>query len=139
MHLRCSNTDCAATLDLHDRALSCSACGDLLEVVIDAPVAPPAELKRVWLERRCSYDPRDSSGVWRFREFLPNGYTEIVTMGEGNNAAVVGRKTAEWAGLRNLRFKHLGWNPTSCFKDLGMTVAVTEALFVGARVVACAW
>src|SRR5208283_4012881 len=44
----------------------------------------------------------------------------------------------EWAGLRNLRFKHLGWNPTACFKDLGMTVGMTEAVFVGAKAVACA-
>jgi threonine synthase len=59
-------------------------------------------------------------------------------MGEGNNPLVEGRKTARWAGLRNLRFKHLGWNPTACFKDLGMTVGVTEAVFVGAKVVGCA-
>jgi len=138
MHLRCINTHCAATLDLHDRALSCPACGELLEVVVGPIIPAPAELKRMWLQRRCSHDPRDSSGVWRFREFLPGGYSEIVTMGEGNNPLVEGRKTARWAGLRNLRFKHLGWNPTACFKDLGMTVGVTEAVFVGAKVVGCA-
>ncbi len=138
MHLRCSNTECAATLDLHDRALSCPACAELLEVVVDPPASSPAELKRTWLERRCSYDPRDLSGVWRFREFLPNGYSEIVTLGEGNCPLIEGRRTAQWAGLRNLRFKHLGWNPTACFKDLGMTVGVTEAVHVGAKVVSCA-
>ncbi len=138
MHLRCSNTECAATLDLHDRALSCPVCAELLEVVIDPPTLSPAELRRVWLERRCSYDPRDLSGVWRFREFLPDGYSEIVTMGEGNCPLIKGKKTAQWAGLGNLRFKHLGWNPTACFKDLGMTVGVTEALFVGAKAVGCA-
>ncbi|MGA2369072.1 MAG: threonine synthase [Candidatus Korobacteraceae bacterium] len=138
MHLRCINTNCATTLDLHDRSLSCQVCGELLEVVVDPVTANPAELKHTWLQRRCSYDPRDMSGVWRFREFLPNGYSEIVTMGEGNNPLIEGRKTAGWAGLRNLRFKHLGWNPTACFKDLGMTVGVTEAVFVGARIVGCA-
>ncbi len=95
-------------------------------------------MKRIWLERRCSYKPRDVSGVWRFREFLPNGYAEIVTMGEGNNPLVDGRRAADWSGLRNLRFKHLGWNPTACFKDLGMTVGVTEALARRAKVVGCA-
>ena len=138
MHLRCSNTHCAATLELHDRALSCPVCADLLEVVVDPPVVSPADLKRIWLERRCLYDPRDVSGVWRFREFLPSGYSEIVTMGEGNCPLIPGRKTANWAGLRNLRFKHQGWNPTACFKDLGMTVGVTEAVHVGANVVGCA-
>jgi threonine synthase len=138
MHLRCINTDCAATLDLHDRSLSCAICGELLEVVVGPVNTTPAELKYTWLQRRCSYDPRDVSGVWRFREFLPGGYSEIVTMGEGNNPLIEGRKTAHWAGLRNLRFKHLGWNPTACFKDLGMTVGLTEAVFIGAKVVGCA-
>jgi threonine synthase len=138
MHLRCSNTECAATLELHDRALSCPVCVELLEVVVDPPSSSPAELKRIWRERRCSYDPRDLSGVWRFREFLPDSYSEIVTMGEGNCPLIEGHKTALWAGLRNLRFKHLGWNPTACFKDLGMTVGVTEAVLVGARTVGCA-
>ena len=138
MHLRCSHPDCAATLDLHDHALSCPVCGELLEIVVDIPEVDPAKLKRTWLKRKCSYDPRDVSGVWRFREFLPNGYAEIVTMGEGNNPLVEGRRTADWSGLRNLRFKHLGWNPTACFKDLGMTVGVTEALARRARVVGCA-
>jgi len=138
MHLRCINPDCADTLDLHDRALECPICGELLEVVVPAPSAAPADLKRTWRERKCSYDPRDVSGVWRFREFLPDSYGEVVTLGEGNCPLVEGRKTADWAGLRNLRFKHLGWNPTACFKDLGMTVGVTEALFLGARVVGCA-
>ncbi len=138
MHLRCINPDCAATLDLHDRSLSCAVCGELLEVVAAPLTANAAELKRTWLQRRCSYDPRDLSGVWRFREFLPGGYSEIVTMGEGNSPLIEGRKTARWAGLRNLRFKHLGWNPTACFKDLGMTVGVTEAVFVAAKIVGCA-
>ena len=138
MHLRCSNTECGETLDLHERALACPECGDLLEVVIDPPSASPDALKRTWFRRRCSYHPLDVSGVWRFREFLPTGYVEAVTMGEGNSPLIEGRRTAQWAGLSNLRFKHLGWNPTACFKDLGMTVGVTEAVFVGAKVVGCA-
>ena len=138
MHLRCANTNCAATMDLHDHVLACPVCAELLEIVVDVPAMVAEDLKRVWLERRCSYDPRDVSGVWRFREFLPNDYDEIVTMGEGNNPLVEGRRAADWAGLRNLRFKHLGWNPTACFKDLGMTVGATEALARGAKVVGCA-
>ena len=33
-----------------------------------------------------SYDARDASGVWRFREFLPDVYgpNGIVTLNEGN-------------------------------------------------------
>ena len=138
MHLRCSNPDCAAVLDLHDRALACPVCADLLEVVVDRVANTPAELKRMWLERRSSYAPLDASGVWRFREFLPSCYSDVVTMAEGNNPLVRGQKTARWCGVRNLNFKHLGWNPTACFKDLGMTVGMTEAVYVGAKSVGCA-
>ena len=76
MHLRCSNPDCAATLELHDRALSCPACGDLLEVAVDCGTHTPAGLKRLWLQRRISRAPQDTSGVWRYREFLPDCYSE---------------------------------------------------------------
>src|SRR5271166_2263755 len=138
MNLRCSNPECATTLDLHDRALACPACTDLLEVAVDRVANTPGDLKRMWLQRRSSYAPLDASGVWRFREFLPGGYAEIVTMAEGNTPLVQGKKAAEWAGVRHLSFKHLGWNPTACFKDLGMTVGVTEAIFVGAKSVGCA-
>lgn len=135
MHQRC--IECGATYDLHQRLLACAACGDLLEIVVEVRQSPD-ELKAIWRERRLSNDPRDLSGVWRFREFLPGGYERVVTMSEGNCPLVEGRRSAAWAGLRNLHFKHLGWNPTGCFKDLGMTTGVTEALAAGAQVVACA-
>jgi threonine synthase len=111
----------------------------LLEVVIDTP-ADPAEVKRRWLERRLSNDARDTSGVWRFRELLPDVYgpAGVVTLAEGNTPLVRGQKTLDFAGLKSLSFKHLGWNPTGSFKDLGMTAGITEAKFVGAKAVACA-
>jgi threonine synthase len=140
MHLRCSVNDCGTTLDLHDRVLACPKCGNLLEVVIDPPKVGPAELKRQWLNRRMSYDVRDTSGVWRFREMLPDVYGAdgVVTLSEGNVPLVPALKTKWFAGLSDLSFKHLGWNPTGSFKDLGMTAGITEAKFVGAKAVACA-
>jgi threonine synthase len=139
-HLRCSVSHCGTTLDLHDRALACPKCGNLLEVAIEAPKVDVRELKRLWLERRTSNDARDVSGVWRFREFLPDGYGPggVVTLGEGNVPLVRGQKTAAWSGLNRIWFKHLGWNPTGSFKDLGMTAGMTEAKFTGATAVACA-
>lgn len=135
MHLRCIN--CAATRELHERVLACPACGDLLEIVVDVKQSPE-QLKQTWRERRMSNDPRDRSGVWRFREFLPNDYDQVVTIAEGNTPLVRGLRSADWAGLKDIQFKHLGWNPTGCFKDLGMTVGVTEARRAGAKIVACA-
>jgi len=140
MHLRCSIPACETTLDLHDRALSCPKCGELLEVVPSPGTHDPEDLKHLWLTRRTSYNPRDISGVWRFREFLPDCYgpDAVVTLAEGNTPLVRGQKTAAFAGLKDLRFKHLGFNPTGSFKDLGMTAGMTEAKFMGAKAVACA-
>ena len=140
MHLRCNFPDCATTLPLHARALACPKCGDLLDVVIDGPELEPCDLKRTWWERRSSFHPLDQSGVWRFREMLPFDYADgsVVTLFEGNIRLVRGEKTAAWAGVSDLSFKHLGWNPTGSFKDLGMTVAMTEAKFTDAKIVACA-
>jgi threonine synthase len=139
-HLRCSVATCATTFDVHERLLACPRCGDLLEVVVDQLPADAGQLKKTWLQRRSSYAPSDASGVWRFREFLPDSYrdTGIVTLSEGNTPVVRGRRTADWAGVRHLSFKHLGWNPTGSFKDLGMTVGMTEAVYTGAKAVACA-
>jgi len=139
MQLRCFDSACATRLELHAPALECPSCGGLLEVEVDAPALSAAALKALWRERRCSRDPRDVSGVWRYREFLPDyPANEVVTLGEGNTPLVRGHKSADYAGVGDLQFKHLGWNPTGSFKDLGTTVGMTEAVHVKATVVACA-
>jgi threonine synthase len=70
------------------------------------------------------------SGVWRFREgVLSIPDDQIVTHPEGAT------RLYEREGLL---FKHEGENPTGSFKDRGMTVAMTQAVRVGARAVACA-
>ncbi len=138
IYLRCS-AGCGTILELHDRVLACPKCNDLLEVAVELDRPDAGSLKRVWRERRTSYDPRDVSGVWRFREFLPDYPAgAVVTLSEGNVPLVRGQKSAAWAGVRELWFKHLGWNPTGSFKDLGMTAGITEAKFIGAKIVACA-
>ncbi len=138
-HLRCTASACGATLELHTPAMTCPVCGELLEVAVDAPQADAAVLKTLWSERRRSFAPVDTSGVWRFREALPAYEPEcVVTLCEGNVPLVRAQQSAEFAGLSHLHFKHLGWNPTGCFKDLGMTVGMTEARYLGAKVVACA-
>ena len=139
MQLQCSNPACGQLLTRDFSSLECPACGDLLELSINGLRPDPAHLRALWKERRVNNDAADRSGVWRFREFLP-GYQsrEIVTLGEGNTPLISGIGTANFASIRKLHFKHLGWNPTGSFKDLGMTVAVTEARSRGAQIVACA-
>lgn len=70
------------------------------------------------------------SGVWRFREaVLDVPLKAIITHPEGAT------RLYEREGIL---FKHEGENPTGSFKDRGMTVAVTQAMRLGAGAVACA-
>jgi len=138
-HLHCTGAACGATFELHTPIVACPKCGELLEVAMAAPKQDAAALKTLWSERRRSFAPVDASGVWRFREALPEYAPEtVVTLREGNVPLVRGQRAAEFAGVTHLHFKHLGWNPTGCFKDLGMTTGMTEARHLGATVVACA-
>jgi threonine synthase len=138
-HLRCTAEHCGATLDLHTPIMACPRCGELLEVAVDRPEQDAAALKRLWLERRCSFAAVDQSGVWRFREALPQYSADtVVTLREGNVPMVRAQRATAFADVTHLHFKHLGWNPTGCFKDLGMTTGMTEARHLGAKVVACA-
>ena len=135
---RCIN--CENEFGLDERLYVCSRCGDLLEIERREPLRESAEeLRARWLERRKSGDVRDRSGVWRFREFLPFASDEaVVSLGEGNTPLYDAPRSADYCGLTSLKLKHQGNNPTGSFKDTGMTVAVTQALKLGMRLVACA-
>ena len=119
-----------------DTLTSCRACGGLLDVVIptrrkltpgDLGVGVPATARH--------------SGVWRYWPLLP-GLPEraLVSRWEGNTPLYRDDRLTRYAGLADghLELKHEGHNPTASFKDRGMTVGVSHAKAVGARIVACA-
>ncbi len=115
---------------------TCPSCGGLLDVELDLPPA----LRRGDLG--ADLPPTlASSGVWRYRALLPPiPDAAIVTRAEGNTPLYLDDRLAAYAGLTGGAFgaKHEGHNPTASFKDRGMTVGVSHAVAVGARVVACA-
>lgn len=135
---RCIN--CANEFALDERIYVCSSCGDLLDIELRERDERDADsLRALWRERLALGEARDRSGVWRFREFLPFAeIDEVVSLGEGNTPLYDAPRSAEYCGLDALKLKHQGNNPTGSFKDTGMTVAVTQALKLGMRVVACA-
>jgi threonine synthase len=122
----------------------CARCGDLLEV--DFPrwsegLAPePAAVKALWRERRTSNAALDTSGVWRFREMLPelDEWDSVITLREGNTPLYDLPRCARSAGVDRLQAKHQGMNPTGSFKDTGMTVAISFAKQNKFQWVACA-
>jgi threonine synthase len=135
----CIEESCGARFELDERLYVCPRCGGLLDVLTGKPAMDAHALREVWTERLASMDERDRSGVWRYRELLPFAEeVQPITLSEGNTPLYWARRAAQYCGLRTLRLKHQGCNPTGSFKDTGMTVAVTQALRLGARTLVCA-
>jgi threonine synthase len=140
-HLRCIGCGRRALAD----RFRCETCRDLLEIVYPGWDASgpygldAAALKKLWSDRRSSFEPADLSGVWRFREVLPEiAGDKIITIREGNTPVYEMPQCAKSAGVKNLFAKHQGMNPTGSFKDTGMTTAATFARAAGYEWVACA-
>ena len=86
------------------------------------------------------FRPRYTGLIETYRDRLPiHDDTRIISLGEGNTPLIrlnnipreIGREVA-------LYVKYEGLNPTSSFKDRGMTLAVTKAVDEGSRAVICA-
>mgnify|MGYP005852508111 CR=1 FL=1 len=104
-----------------DVIFTCPDCGGLFEVRYD---------------RYPTFDEFEGTGVWRYDAALP--FEEGVTLPEGNTPLHRMPRLREEIGVRNLRIKHEGMNPTGSFKDRGMTVGVRVAEKLGVDRLACA-
>ncbi len=73
--------------------------------------------------------------MWRYRELLPlpRG-AEIVSLDEGGTPLINAKELASDLGLSKVYIKFEGANPTGSFKDRGMTLAVSIAKYLGAKV-----
>jgi len=137
---RCILPECGAVYGIRERIYVCPKCGGPLEIDCGGPGIHRADaLRGAWEARGNSRDPRDISGVWRYRELLPfDEAAPFVTLFEGNTPIYEAPRSANYCGLEALRLKHQGCNPTGSFKDTGMCAAVTQALVLGAHTVVCA-
>lgn len=117
------------------QCVTCTRRYDLMEVRYTCDCSGLLSIERDHVVDRDAFDDRsssraniDRSGVWRFREGVLN-IDRVITHPEGST------RLYEREGVY---FKHEGENPTGSFKDRGMTVAITQAVRVGAKAVACA-
>ena len=111
----------------------CPRCGPegILDVEYDL-----AGVRRLLTRRELA---RRERTIWRYRELLPvpeGARTPPLTVGW--TPLVESAALTRWAGVRGLRLKDEGRNPTASFKDRASAVGVTRALARRARVVACA-
>jgi threonine synthase len=141
---RCIVAKCGAAYGIRERIYVCPRCGGPLEIEIRPSASASssmrgAELRKLWTARSSSREPRDVSGVWRYRELLPfEDSAPVVTLLEGHTPLYDAPHSAGYCGLAHLRLKHQGCNPTGSFKDTGMTAAVTQAVLLGALTAVCA-
>lgn len=126
----------------------CASCGDLLEVRHDVERlarVSPHEWRRTFDARGPHRAGWDGSGVWSKREWvLPAAVeSDVVSLGEGHSALTPTPRLAKAIGVGELWFKQCGVSHTGSFKDLGMSVLVTQVARMRAqgrsiRAVACA-
>lgn len=132
-------TYCGRNLPDDSPAQTCPGCHGLLEIAHPTPALQGSELAATFAQ--VGGDPsiaREVSGVWRFASVVHPGARDVVSWPEGNTPLLRRERVSRFAGVRDLLLKHEGMNPTGSFKDRGMTVAVTQAMRLGAPAIACA-
>ncbi len=74
--------------------------------------------------------------LWRYRELLPPGDDDVVSLGEGMSPLLRAPRLGKHFGLENLLVKDESQLPTGSFKSRGLAMAVTMAHRFGIRRVA---
>lgn len=118
--------------------LACIECGRRL-APFDGPVYRCPDCDGL-LEARYGHYPSfedfSGRGVWRYAAALP--FESGVSLPEGDTPLHEIPRLEDEIGVRSLRIKHEGMNPTGSFKDRGMTVGVRVAEKLGVSRLACA-
>ena len=130
-HYQCINESCNSQYQLNEIIYRCVKCGELLEVVHDIKElkkTSPDQWKHTFTDRFRSSAFPFSSGVWGKKEWVLPGIEDknIVTSGEGTNHLYNAERFARDLGLGALYVKQCGVSHTGSFKDLGMTVLVSQ-------------
>jgi threonine synthase len=120
--------DCGAEVD-DPYVYVCPKCGGLLSVKID--LEPVKEMEPKDLRK-------EIIGVWRYAPFMPVDPVHKVSIQEGGTPLYRTSRLAKELGVKEAHVKFEGLNPTGSFKDRGMTVGVSRAKELGAKVVGCA-
>jgi threonine synthase len=131
--IRIQCLECGAVQSAAEAVSICPTCGGLFEIDLGLQPLDPGVFDRD------ATGGKYFSGVWRYQAMLPRlPQDAIVSRAEGRTPIYWDDRIAAYAGLQRIGLKHEGQNPTASFKDRGMTVGVSHAKAVGAKIVACA-
>jgi threonine synthase len=146
-YFRCIN-GCEGEYSLDEIIYRCPHCNSLLEVYQDVELLKDrsgAQWRELLDSRNGTTSWPYGSGVWRYKEWTtPNiGDDNIVSMYEGNSNLFWAKRFGEMYGMHDVWVKMCGNTHTGSFKDLGMTVLVSQVNDMikrgkGIKAVACA-
>ncbi|MFI5295762.1 MAG: threonine synthase [Thermodesulfovibrionales bacterium] len=128
---QCINEQCKAQYPLNSIIYRCKACGSLLEVQHDLKALSRRDAKawmKLFEDRYKSTQWPYGSGVWGKKEWiLPQiNNDNIVSLYEGGTNLFWAERFGKMLGLENLWLKLCGNSHSGSFKDLGMTVLVSQ-------------
>ncbi len=128
---QCINQQCKERYPLNTIIYRCKTCGSLLEVQHDMQALARRDAKawmKLFEDRYKSTHWPYGSGVWGKKEWvLPQVDNEnIVSLYEGGTNLFWAERFGKMLGLENLWLKLCGNSHSGSFKDLGMTVLVSQ-------------
>src|SRR5258708_1839368 len=128
---QCINTQCGATYPLNTVVYQCRVCQSLLEVQHDLKALAQVDAagwRKLFEERYKSNQWPYGSGVWGKKEWiLPEiNHENIVSLYEGGTNLFWAERFGKMIGVDELWIKLCGNTHSGSFKDLGMTVLVSQ-------------
>ena len=128
---QCINEKCNETYQLNTVIYKCKQCDSLLEVRHDMKALADRSAKawmKLFEDRYKSTEWPYGSGIWGKKEWvLPQIHNDnIVSLYEGGSNLFWAERFGKLIGLDNLWLKLCGNSHSGSFKDLGMTVLVSQ-------------
>ncbi|HEX7577423.1 MAG TPA: threonine synthase [Verrucomicrobiae bacterium] len=128
---QCINPQCGATYPLNSIVYHCKSCGSLLEVQHDLKQLKRRDAKgwmKLFEDRYKGNEWPYGSGVWGKKEWiLPEIKDDnIVSLYEGSTNLFWAERFGKIVGVDDLWIKLCGNTHSGSFKDLGMTVLVSQ-------------
>ena len=128
---QCINPQCGVQYPLNAIVYRCDSCGSLLEVTHDMKALAGRsadEWKKLFEDRYKSTEWPYGSGIWGKKEWVLPEISDdnVVSLYEGGTNLFWAERFGKMLGMSDLWIKLCGNSHSGSFKDLGMTVLVSQ-------------